>query len=227
MVSSFTASTQSESCTSQWISVTAHVLIYISPNCAANQLLIRLGSKRAPKFTTILLTRPKMVKTTTTPPSLRRSTNLSPHQNLSTFSHPLSESTMPPPPSAKKASQHQLQQSMFQRRQASRPMTRCLFLEHMLVHCRARHFNHRVSILALLLYSQDRHIPQTRESRVGPLAPGYLNPRRDGNVRLAIRWSRYRFSWVDGEENTKKKKKERKNKVFLCYPKSSSSPTVK
>lgn len=184
MVSSFTASTQSESCTSQWIFVTAHVPIYISPNCAANQLLTRLASKRAaspPKSTTILLTRPKMVKTTTTPPNLRRSINLSPHQNLSTSSHLPSESITPPPPSAKKASQHQLQQSMSQRRQASRPTTRCLFLEHMLVPCRARRFNHRVSILALL-HSQDRHIPQTRESRVRPLAPGYRNPRRDGNL---------------------------------------------
>lgn len=184
MVSFFTASTQSESCTSQWISVTAHVPIYISPNCGANQLLIRLAFKRAsspPMSTTILLTRPKMVKTTTTPLSSRRSINLSPHPNLSTFSHPPSESITPPPPSAKKASQHQLQQSMFQRRQASRPTTRCLFLEHMLVPCRARRSNHKVSILALP-HSQDRHIPQTRESRVRPLALGYQNPRWDGNL---------------------------------------------
>lgn len=222
MVSSFIASTQSESCTSQWISVTAHVLIYISPNCAANQLLIRLASKRAtcpPKFTTILLTRPKMVKTTTTRLNLRRSINLSPLQNLSTFSHPPSESTMPPPPSAKKVSQHQLQQSMFQRRQASRPTTRCLFLEHMLVHCRARRFNHRVSILALL-HSRDRHIPQTRQSRVGPLAPGYLNPRRDGNVHLAIRWSKSGFPGWMGREHQKKKM------IILCYPNPRSSPTL-
>lgn len=184
MVSSFTASIQSESCTSQWISVTGHVLIYISPSCAANQLPIRLASKRAtcpPKFTTILLTRPKMVKTTTTPLSLRKSINLSLHQNLSTFSHPPSKSTTPAPLPTKKASQHQLQQSMFQRRQASRPTMRCLFLEHMLVRCRARRFNHRVLIMALL-HSQDRHIPQTRESRVGHLAPGYQNRRQDGNV---------------------------------------------
>lgn len=208
MVSSFTASIQSESCTSQWISVTAHVLIYISPNCAANQRLIHLASRRAtcpPKSTTILLTRPKMVKTTTTPLSLRRSINLSLHQNLSTFSHPPSESITPPPPSAKTASQHQLQQSMFQRRQASRPTTRCLFQEHMLVHCRARRFNHRVLILALLyMYSQDRHIPRTRESIVGPLAPGHQIRLRDGNVHWQQVVQRV-VNFLDGwEKNTKK-----------------------
>lgn len=208
MVSSFTASIQSESCTSQWISVIAHVLIYISPNCAVNQLLIHLASKRVtcpPKSTTILLTRPKMVKTTTIPLSLRRSINLSLHQNLSTFSHPPSESTTPPLPSAKKDSQLQLPQSMFQRRLASRPTTRCLFLEHTLVHCRARHSNHRALILALL-YSQDRHIPQTRESRVGPLAPGYQTRRRDGNVHWQVvqRVLNFLGGW---EENTKKIKK--------------------
>lgn len=206
MVSSFTASIQSESCTSQWISVTAHVLIYISPNCAANQLLIHLAFKRAacpPKFTMMLLTRPKMVKITTTPLSLRRSINLSLHQNLSISSHPPSESTTPPPPSAKKASLHQLPQSMFQRRQASRPTTRCLFLEPTLVLCRARDFNHRLLISALL-YNQDRHIPQTRKSRVGPLAPSYQNRLRDGNVhwqQVVQRVMNYLGVW---EENTKK-----------------------
>lgn len=181
MVSSFTVSTPSESFISLWISVTAHVPIFISLNCAANQLLILPASKRATSqsSTTILSTRPKMAKITTTPLSLRRSINLFPHPNLSTFSHPPSEFTTPPPPLTKTASWNQLLQSMFQRRQASRPTTRCLFRERMLVPCRAQRFNHRVSILAL---RRDRHIPQTRESRVRPLAPGYQNPPWHGNI---------------------------------------------
>lgn len=164
--------------------MTAHVPIYISLNCAANQPLIRPASKRAtspPNSTTILLTRPKMVKTTTIPHNSRRSINLSPHPNLSTFSHPPSGFTTPPPPSAKKASWHRLQRSMFQRRQASKLTTRCLFREHMLVPCRARRFNHKVLILALL-HSRDRHIAQSRGLRVHPLAPGYQNPQWDGSL---------------------------------------------
>lgn len=225
MESSSTAFTPSESYTSLWISVTAHVPIYISLNCAANQPLIRPASKRAtspPNSTTILLTRPKMVKTTTTPLNLRRSINLCPHLNLLTFSHPPSEFTTPPPPSAKKASWYRLQQSMFQQRQASKLTTRCLFREHMLVPWRARRFNHRLSIMALL-HSRDRHIAQTRGLRVHPLAPGYQNPRWDGSLD----WQKKNWlkPWVGADWNRTQKRKipcvntfsSRSHSLGICF----------